>query len=171
MSSPCRSKSAFAETVSQNIIKLLEERGIGDYIGESISQLEHCLQCAHFAVQAGQLSLRITFYYFYLECVCQSDNYGPSGSPDEMVIAALLHDIGQLLPEDQTSKLEISINDTSVGRTGHEKIGEEYLRRLGFAESVNRLVGSHVAAKRSFYAFLSIDLIQFCFLQKAKTHS
>jgi putative nucleotidyltransferase with HDIG domain len=66
-----------------------------------------------------------------------------------MVIAALLHDIGQFLPINDIEKLEISIDDSSVGRIGHEKIGEEYLRRLGFSESICRLVGSHVAAKRS----------------------
>lgn len=36
----------------------------------------------------------------------------------------------------------------SVGRVGHEMIGEHYLRSLGFGETVCRLVGSHVAAKR-----------------------
>jgi len=35
-----------------------------------------------------------------------------------------------------------------VGRVGHETIGEEYLKRMGFGEKVYRLVGSHVAAKR-----------------------
>ncbi|KAF2482896.1 hypothetical protein BDY17DRAFT_250904 [Neohortaea acidophila] len=35
-----------------------------------------------------------------------------------------------------------------VGRVGHERIGEEYLLRLGFSEKVAALVGSHVAAKR-----------------------
>lgn len=35
-----------------------------------------------------------------------------------------------------------------VGRVGHERIGEEYLLRLGFSQKVAALVGSHVAAKR-----------------------
>ena len=50
----------------------------------------------------------------------------------------------------------------SVGRVGHETIGEHYLRSLGFGETVCRLVGSHVAAKRyltaidpAYYAALS----------------
>lgn len=38
--------------------------------------------------------------------------------------------------------------DESVGRVGHERIGEEYLLRLGFSRKVAALVGSHVAAKR-----------------------
>lgn len=66
-----------------------------------------------------------------------------------MVIAALLHDIGQFLPIDDIKKLKFSIDDSSVGRIGHEKIGEEYLCSLGFTERICRLVGSHVAAKRS----------------------
>jgi predicted HD phosphohydrolase len=37
---------------------------------------------------------------------------------------------------------------SSVGRVGHERIGEEYLKGLGFSENVTKLVGSHVAAKR-----------------------
>lgn len=42
----------------------------------------------------------------------------------------------------------------SVGRVGHEIIGEEYLRGLGFGEKVCRLVGSHVAAKRCVFSLL-----------------
>lgn len=70
------------------------------------------------------------------------------GSPDETVIAALLHDIGQFLPMDEAKDLEMSIGGSSVGRIGHEKIGEEYLRNLGFGKIVCDLVGSHVATKR-----------------------
>jgi hypothetical protein len=36
----------------------------------------------------------------------------------------------------------------NVGRIGHEIIGAQYLRSLGFSETVCRLVNSHVAAKR-----------------------
>lgn len=35
-----------------------------------------------------------------------------------------------------------------MGRVGHEMIGKEYLRGLGFGEKVCELVGSHVDAKR-----------------------
>jgi hypothetical protein len=40
--------------VADDIVHLLEERGTGDYIGENISQLEHSLQAANFAAQAGE---------------------------------------------------------------------------------------------------------------------
>lgn len=45
------------EKITDDLIQFLEERGAGDYIGEDISQLEHCLQCAHFGRQAGQSTL------------------------------------------------------------------------------------------------------------------
>ena len=111
---------------SQHIIRLLEQHGQGDYIGEAISQLEHCLQAADQAKQAG--------------------------SDDDLVIAALLHDIGQFLPAEsiatQIKELKAQNDSISVGRVGHETIGEHYLRSLGFSDTVCRLVGSHVAAKR-----------------------
>jgi hypothetical protein len=36
----------------------------------------------------------------------------------------------------------------SVGVTGHERIGAEYLRRLGFSEKIAQLVEAHVPVKR-----------------------
>ena len=70
------------------------------------------------------------------------------GSDDDTVLAALLHDVGQFLPLDAAKDVQMGMGDHSVGRVGHETIGEEYLKGLGFGESVSRLVGSHVAAKR-----------------------
>ncbi|KUJ18467.1 uncharacterized protein LY89DRAFT_642787 [Mollisia scopiformis] len=105
------------------LIQLLNGRGTGDYIGEHISQLEHSLQCAHSAKR--------------------------SGSDDELILAALLHDIGQFLPIEEARDVQMLMEgEGSVGRVGHEMIGEEYLKNLGFGEKVWKLVGSHVAAKR-----------------------
>jgi predicted HD phosphohydrolase len=70
------------------------------------------------------------------------------GSDDETVIAALLHDIGHFLPLNEAKDVQMAMGGHSVGRVGHEVIGEEYLKGLGFGERVSRLVGSHVAAKR-----------------------
>ena len=78
----------------------------------------------------------------------------------------MLHDIGQFLPaeliSEQMKELKSANDSVSVGRVGHEVIGEHYLRSLGFSETVCRLVGSHVAAKRyltainsAYYAALS----------------
>jgi predicted HD phosphohydrolase len=120
-----------AQDTAASLIHLLNTKGQGDYIGEPISQLEHSLQAAHLA----------------------KSNH----ADEEAIIAALLHDIGQFLPAQEVKSIahEVqsmrSLDDSSdggVGRVGHELIGEEYLRRLGFSEKVSFLVGSHVAAKR-----------------------
>jgi [1-hydroxy-2-(trimethylamino)ethyl]phosphonate dioxygenase len=56
------------------IIRLFEQRGSNDYLGEPVSQLEHGLQTAHLAVL--------------------------DGACDALVAAALLHDMGHLLVPD-----------------------------------------------------------------------
>ncbi|KAI7846760.1 hypothetical protein BDC45DRAFT_528352 [Circinella umbellata] len=79
---------------------------------------------------------------------------------NETILAALLHDIGKLEPTNSTTT---SPNSTiSVGVTGHERIGAEYLRKLGFSNKVAQLVESHVPVKRyltgkdhSYYESLS----------------
>jgi phosphonate degradation associated HDIG domain protein len=53
------------------IVSLYEAKGDREYEGEGVTQLEHALQSAHLAEQAG--------------------------APAELVCAALLHDIGHLL--------------------------------------------------------------------------
>ncbi|KAJ5959233.1 uncharacterized protein N7479_006383 [Penicillium vulpinum] len=109
---------------AEALIGALEKYGQGDYIGESISQLEHCLQAAH---QAHKADAR-----------------------DELVIAALLHDIGQIIPLESTKEARMNLRESNenVGRIGHEAIGASYLQSLGFSDTVCRLVNSHVAAKR-----------------------
>jgi phosphonate degradation associated HDIG domain protein len=59
--------------VVEFLIDLLETRGDAAYLGEPVSQKEHALQCANFASREG--------------------------APACLVAAALLHDIGHLLPE------------------------------------------------------------------------
>jgi len=112
-------QKAIQDKVSQ-IFDILIAQGDADYIGEPISQLEHCLQAAQLAVEAK--------------------------ADDVTVAAALLHDIGQFLPS-STAKA-VMTNGGSVGRTGHEQIGETYLRQLGMSSVVCELVGAHVVAKR-----------------------
>ena len=101
----------------EEIFSLFEKYGDSDYIGESISQLEHAVQGAQLAEEEGY--------------------------SDEVIIAALLHDIGHLC--DQDGKYE---NMGTFGRADHEKIGGDYLRKLGFPELVTFLVENHVQAKR-----------------------
>lgn len=62
---------------------------------------------------------------------------------DEVVLAAFFHDIGHLLPvHDEYESMD------GFGVTDHEKLGANYLRSLGFSETLCRLIASHVNAKR-----------------------
>ncbi|KAF8530491.1 hypothetical protein BU17DRAFT_60209 [Hysterangium stoloniferum] len=116
------------------LFSLLKDQGNGDYIGESISQLlpttfqEHCLQAAHFAASAH--------------------------ADPNTIMAALLHDVGQFVPDLETQALQVTIlyAGENVGKCGHEKIGADYLRHLGFNEKVCGLVEAHVIAKRYYYS-------------------
>jgi 2-amino-1-hydroxyethylphosphonate dioxygenase (glycine-forming) len=102
---------------TDEIMMLFEEQGGHEYAGEKISQLEHMCQTAQLAIDEGQ--------------------------DDEVILAAFLHDIGHLLPQQDENE---SMN--GFGMMDHEKMGAYYLSRLGFSEKVCRLIASHVAAKR-----------------------
>jgi [1-hydroxy-2-(trimethylamino)ethyl]phosphonate dioxygenase len=101
-------------TIDQ-IFLLLEGCGQGSYFGEPVSQLEHALQCAHFALEE------------------QASN--------ELVVAALLHDVGHLLHEKGEN-----IADRGVD-AAHENLGQSWLSRY-FGPAVTRPIALHVAAKR-----------------------
>lgn len=45
------------------LVNALEQHGQGDYIGESINQLEHSLQAADQARKSGMSSMRYDFLY------------------------------------------------------------------------------------------------------------
>ena len=66
-----------------------------------------------------------------------------SGAGDEMILAAFFHDIGHfcehLMPVGQMD---------GFGVADQETLGANYLRQLGFSETIARLVASHVPAKR-----------------------
>ena len=112
--------------VSDKIIKLYEKYGASDYIGESITQTEHALQCAYLA----ELNSELTNYdNFIRECV---------------IVAALLHDIGHLVGLENN---EMQMCD-NLGTVGHENIGANFLKECGMPQLVCDLVGSHVIAKR-----------------------
>lgn len=65
------------------------------------------------------------------------------GYDDEVILAAFFHDIGHICVMDQPSE---SMN--GYGIVSHEKIGANYLRKVGFSERLVRLVENHVQAKR-----------------------
>lgn len=130
------------EAVATYLLATLGASADTPYIGEPISQLQHSLQCGWLATEA-------------------------SPPVDEATqVAALLHDIGQFAPAEDLAAavklLSASSAETdselvrdmgpspsqSVGRHGHESLGAQLLRALGFPEKVARLVESHVAAKR-----------------------
>jgi 2-amino-1-hydroxyethylphosphonate dioxygenase (glycine-forming) len=99
------------------IASLFAQSGAEAYHGEPVTQLEHALQCAHLAEQAG--------------------------ADAETIVAALLHDVGHLLPIAEQSDLM-----DSYGSVDHEGLGADYLRELGFPERVAELIENHVNAKR-----------------------
>ncbi|KAL1884435.1 hypothetical protein Plec18167_002023 [Paecilomyces lecythidis] len=112
------------QTVSQ-LFDILIAQGDGSYIGEPLSQLEHSLQCAHLARQ--------------------DPNHGHD---DEVVLAALLHDVGRFIPAALKMEKLIAPDGSYVGRASHDLLGEQYLRDIGYSEKVAQLVGAHVMAKR-----------------------
>jgi 2-amino-1-hydroxyethylphosphonate dioxygenase (glycine-forming) len=118
-----------SEARVDQILELFETAGQSAYFGEPVTQLEHALECAQLARDAG--------------------------GDEEMIIAALLHDIGHLLDDE-------GLRDDAVGVIDHDATGARYLRERGFSERVAQLVSGHVAAKRyltltnpSYFARLS----------------
>ncbi len=95
-------------SVVDEIFALYEERGSRALDGEAVSQLEHALQAAEAA---------------------RSTN-----APASLIAAALLHDIGHLLPHSPLNPM-------------HEKAGADWLAQY-FHLSVSELVRLHVTAKR-----------------------
>ncbi len=83
---------------------------------EDVTELEHALQAAALA---------------------RSDD-----APDHLVIAALLHDVGHLVSDDNATLDEELTDDFR-----HERVGAQYLTRW-FGPEVTAPVALHVAAKR-----------------------
>lgn len=101
--------------ITQHIAQCFATRGDSEYGGESVTQLEHALQCSYLAEQAGATT--------------------------ELVVAALLHDIGHLLHELPDDAPEQGIDDH------HENSGYRFLQKH-FSKAVTEPVRQHVAAKR-----------------------
>jgi phosphonate degradation associated HDIG domain protein len=114
-----------------DIERLFAERGGEQYAGEPVTQLEHALQCALFAQDEG--------------------------AEDELVTAALLHDLGHLLHDLGPTPTLQGIDDV------HQYRALPFLRGL-FGDAVINPVKLHVDAKRylcatrpGYFAALSED--------------
>ena len=97
------------------VIDLLNEAGAYRYGGEAVSQLEHALQCAHLA---------------------EGEN-----APEELVVAALLHDLGHLTHDLGEDVAQHGVDDKHQFRALH------LLRRV-FDGGVTEPIRLHVDAKR-----------------------
>ena len=105
-----------AEHVVDELVEVLEASSEAAYFGETVSQLTHALQAAQCARDAG--------------------------AEDELVIAALLHDIGYLVAGPDRA------HESGVGVVDHDAEGAQYLQQRGFSARVIALVEGHVGAKR-----------------------
>ena len=102
-------------SVVDRMLRLLAEKGHGAYFGEAVTETEHALQSAHLAET--------------------------SGAANELIAAALLHDIGHLLHGLGEDIAERGIDG------GHEEGGAAWLASY-FGPVVIDPVRLHVAAKR-----------------------
>ena len=86
-----------------------------EYLGEDVTLVEHMLQCGDLAREAG--------------------------TPDYLVVASLLHDIGHLLVDDA-----LRAHDSGVD-AHHDVVGAQWIEER-FPSTVSEPVRLHVAAKR-----------------------
>lgn len=104
------------EAIADEVLSLLARTGGEQYFGEAITKRQHAEQCAWWATQAG--------------------------ADRELILAALLHDVGHLLED------EAAIRDERVGVINHDELGAQWLLARGFGPRLAALVGGHVDAKR-----------------------
>jgi phosphonate degradation associated HDIG domain protein len=103
--------------VLAEVFELFGKSGSEAYFGEPVTQLQHALQSAFCAVRA------------------QAD--------DEMIVAALLHDVGHLLGG--------NVHD-EIGVIDHDRSCVEWLQSHHFSPRLIALVSGHVDAKRYLVA-------------------
>ena len=124
-----------------DILQLLNSRATTWYGQEAVSQLEHALQCAQLAENAGE--------------------------SDSTVVAALLHDLGHMLGHNQTL-VENADPDAHPEKDDlHQFVALPFLRQL-FPDSVLEPIKLHVDAKRYLCA---VDAAYWTGLSPASKHS
>ena len=122
-------------TIVPFLADIFARRGDEEYLGEDVTMSEHMLQAATFAEEQGE--------------------------PDEIVVAALLHDIGHFTSEFGS----FSMADTKDRH--HEEAGANVLAAF-FPSVVTDCVRQHVAAKRYLCA---VEQPYFDALSDASVHS
>jgi putative nucleotidyltransferase with HDIG domain len=125
--------------VEAEITRLFTSSGYAQYYSEPVSHVEHALQCAQIAEDEGH--------------------------SDDVVVAALLHDIGHISAAPGSQHMHRDGMD--VGVMDHEVVGAAWLRQRGFSEQLCSLVQSHVESKRylcatnaTYYATLASDSVR-----------
>jgi phosphonate degradation associated HDIG domain protein len=83
-----------------DVLELFDKRASNQYGGEAVSQMEHALQCAQLAEEAGENS--------------------------ETIVASLLHDVGHLIAAEGAGQLD----DKREHNDLHEYIGLPFLRSV-----------------------------------------
>ena len=102
--------------IIEKIVSTFERRGDEIYAGEDVTQLQHATQCARLAAMEN--------------------------APDSLIVAALLHDIGHIIQDqDLPSSCRENLDDL------HEEAGHAFLKQH-FGDAVLSPVRLHVAAKR-----------------------
>ncbi len=133
------SNATAAPPTAQNIVPFLADiiarRGAEEYLGEPVSISEHMLQCAELAEQAG--------------------------ASDEIIAAALLHDVGHFTHEFASDAAKQGIDSV------HEAAGARVIEAY-FPPLVTDCVRHHVAAKRYLCA---TEPAYFARLSQASVHS
>jgi predicted HD phosphohydrolase/ectoine hydroxylase-related dioxygenase (phytanoyl-CoA dioxygenase family) len=95
----------------------------------------------------------VGFLAHALQCAAQASGAWPEDK--EVHVAALLHDVGWLLPKPDNMKLLTAAGVEWSAETGiarHDLTGSAYLATLGFPARVCKLVAGHVQAKRYLVA-------------------
>jgi predicted HD phosphohydrolase len=108
------------------------------------------------ALPVGDGPTGVSFLSHALQCAAAAAQHSPSD--DELIAAALLHDVGWLLPCPASGSQLTSAaagapgSEAAVFIARHDVTGSEYLSRLGFPARVCTLVAGHVSAKRYLVA-------------------
>jgi phosphonate degradation associated HDIG domain protein len=102
-------------SIVDEIMDLFARRGAAAYHGEAVSQMEHALQAADLATRQG--------------------------APNDLIVAALLHDVGHLFDGQDEDLADRGLD----GR--HEEAGCAWLT-AHFGPTVTEPIRLHVAAKR-----------------------